>query len=39
MLILELHGIEWDHSVMRLSYKLTKIATKTEKFENVFEKD
>ena len=33
MLNFKLHGIEWKLSVMRVSYKLTKGTTKTEKFE------
>ena len=34
MLIFELDGFEWDLSVMRTNYKLTK-GTKTELFENI----
>ena len=33
MLILIIQRIEWDLSMMKISYKLTKTTTKTEKFE------
>ena len=35
MFIFEINGIGWDLSMMRISYELTKITLKTEKFENL----
>ena len=39
MLIFELERIEWDLSVMRISYKLTKRTIKTKKIEKFSKKE
>ena len=36
MLFLEIQKIEWDLSLMKISYNLTKRTTKTEKLEKFF---